>query len=388
MHTSPRDTLEARSAELSHPGPKSPVRAVSLVGCEQPELVQAVSAAARAAGCVLDDTVEHAAGTTPSVVLVPFRANAMAETAVAIRGRVGMEDAVLVALAPELDDVTFEESLAAGIDDCCLATEVAVARTLRGLAHLAEAPISARKTERVLVVDASPVARGAIARAFGRAGFTASFASSPAELTRAARDVTVAAVIVSASIAREIEAVAPFAEFARALNPDAAWIINTPPSQLLEQRSAIAGATDVAIDVHDAFASPDTLLFVANAMWSHHNVDMRRTARVLYGTCVQFRSPGQTTAHVGHSYNVSRDGLYVRTVSPPDVGESLWLELVPPRSPRRVHLEAKVVWRRRAGAHEGAVAPPGFGVAITGATERDRELFERGYDAFVADRGL
>jgi hypothetical protein len=59
---------------------------------------------------------------------------------------------------------------------------------------------------------------------------------------------------------------------------------------------------------------------------------------------------------------------------------------VPPRSDRSVHLEAKVVWARAFDARHGATVPPGFGVELSGATPRDAERYQRGYDAFLAER--
>jgi hypothetical protein len=362
---------------------------VMMLGDAPHHLTQVIGAAAHNAGRELVEPGAHDAhdGHTPLVALVPYEPGRMAERAFAVRTREGMADVMLVAVAPELSDTVFEESLSSGIDDCCLSTERALTRTLRGLEHLDEAPRSSHKDLVALVADESATARIAIAGAFRRAGFVVRFAADAADLTREAAEPNLAVAVVSATIADSVSAITPFRRYASGLSPDAAWIVNTPPRQVAAMRERVAGSDGVAIEVHDAFAIPETLLFVANAMKSQHGVDQRRAPRVLYGTAVYFRAAGQAHAHVGFSYNVSSGGLYVRSLCPPEMGDQLWIELVPPRSPRLVHLEAKVAWRRASGPNDTAVVPPGFGLQITGGAVADLELFERGYQAYLADRG-
>ena len=99
---------------------------------------------------------------------------------------------------------------------------------------------------------------------------------------------------------------------------------------------------------------------------------------MLYGTTVAFRGAGRERDDLGFTYNVSSDGIYVRTLAPPD-DEYAWLELRPPRSDRLVRLVAKVAWRRRFNHNENATVPPGFGAQIVDGAKADLDAWTDGY---------
>jgi hypothetical protein len=88
---------------------------------------------------------------------------------------------------------------------------------------------------------------------------------------------------------------------------------------------------------------------------------------------------------VGHSYNVSAGGLYVRTLAPLARGSEAWIELRPPRSDRRVRLEGRVVWTRAFGLNDSATVPPGLGLQIIGSSIGELERYVRSYRAFAAE---
>jgi hypothetical protein len=147
-------------------------------------------------------------------------------------------------------------------------------------------------------------------------------------------------------------------------------------------RQAIASFSKVAIT--DSFAPPENILFAANEL-GRSGVEGRASPRVLYGTMVAFRLAGRDEDELGFTYNVSADGMYVRTLAAPSRGDDLWIELRPPRTDRRVRLEATVAWRRGFGPIESATVPPGFGAQITDATKGDLSRFLAGYEAFRDD---
>ena len=142
----------------------------------------------------------------------------------------------------------------------------------------------------------------------------------------------------------------------------------------------------MSVAVHDAFSAPANLLFVANELLNRSLRDARKSERLLYGTTVRFRLAGRESEQLGYCYNLSAGRLYVRSFGPPARLDDLWLELVPPRSDRRVHIEARCVWVRPCGPGRGATVPAGFGVEITGATPTDQERYQHGYRAFLAER--
>jgi hypothetical protein len=127
-----------------------------------------------------------------------------------------------------------------------------------------------------------------------------------------------------------------------------------------------------------------------NDVLNQETKNARKSERVLYGTVVRFRPAGRgrSDEDVGYSYNLSAGGLYVRTLALPDDWHELWLEFVPPRSDRAIHLEATAMWTRGYGRAGSATVPSGFGVRITGGSSADLERYDRSYKAFVAERAV
>ncbi|HEX2676855.1 MAG TPA: PilZ domain-containing protein, partial [Polyangiales bacterium] len=82
----------------------------------------------------------------------------------------------------------------------------------------------------------------------------------------------------------------------------------------------------------------------------------------------------------GLSHNISREGLFVRTLDAPKPGTEVWLELRAPESNDMVHLRGEVVWRREPGA-VGAT-PFGFGMKLdpSRCAPADIASFVRGYE--------
>src|SRR5690606_36855130 len=110
--------------------------------------------------------------------------------------------------------------------------------------------------------------------------------------------------------------------------------------------------------------------------------------RLLYGAVVRYRHAGGDDLDVGYLYNLSGGGLYVRTLAPPERDDEIWVEFVPPRSDRIVHLEGTAVWTRRFGSSASATVPCGFGVRITGGSERDLARYDNSYRTFLVEREL
>ena len=95
-----------------------------------------------------------------------------------------------------------------------------------------------------------------------------------------------------------------------------------------------------------------------------------------------FRDAGRESDDLGYTYNLSAGGLYVRTLAPPEE-DICWLELLPPRSERRVRLVGRIAWRRWLERGEFATVPPGFGVEIIDGSKADLAAWEAGYRAFA-----
>jgi len=106
------------------------------------------------------------------------------------------------------------------------------------------------------------------------------------------------------------------------------------------------------------------LFFADEAVARGTHADARRSERVLYESICAFRLAGAMEPAYGLTYNLSREGLYVRTLSPAAVGTELWIELRTVLG-APVHLRGRVMWRREPG-NSSATAPSGFGFQIDG----------------------
>jgi Tfp pilus assembly protein PilZ len=222
-----------------------------------------------------------------------------------------------------------------------------------------------------------------IGRVFHDAGYQVEFATEPDDVVSRALGEKVRVVIVSADIEEKMESVCLRASSA---GSGAAFIVNTPPKEILRMHARLADLSHCRLAVHDAFASSATLLFVTNELVNRPMVDFRESERLLYGATVRFRHAGRDDEEHGYLYNISGGGLYVRTLAPPERGDEVWLEFVPPRSDRRVHLEGAVAWARPFGPGFAATVPSGFGVKIDGGSPKDLARYQQSYRTFLAER--
>jgi CheY-like chemotaxis protein len=377
---------------------------VLLLGSHGSGVVRASKDAAERAGLEIqaaadaDGALEctESLGRPPTGILLDMT-DTRAATALSLAVRSRMTDAVvpIVGLCEQVDDLGFEEAFSSGMDDCCGLAPARLARRLRHLGETVPANVE-RKDQVVVIADADRSSRLLMGRVFRDAGYQVHFALDAGDALRQALAESVRVVVVSAVLDSEGDDGEPLSVRGPRGGSRAAWIINTPPKQIPLVRARLGLGSDLAgtprvpgaakIAVHDAFASPATLLFVANELLGRPLQDARKSERLLYGTSVRFRTAGRDNEDIGYSYNVSAGGLYVRSLALPERSEELWLEFVPPRSDRLVHLEGKAVWVRRYGPAGKATVPTGFGVEITGASATDRSRFEEGYLRFLEDR--
>ena len=112
------------------------------------------------------------------------------------------------------------------------------------------------------------------------------------------------------------------------------------------------------------YAPPNDLLFAIHELLQPRPlVDGRRSRRFLSATVCSFATEGRLLEQVvACTYNVSREGLYVRTLDAPDSQANAWLTVRLPGALRAVRLGGVVVWRRAQITNDGATAPPGFAV--------------------------
>lgn len=339
-----------------------------------------------------DDPLDCTGGGRVAAIVVSMDDPDLAKHASAVRSRPELAAVPMLGVAKELGDLTFGEAYSIGIDDCCVLDEERLARRLRQLDAVSSTD-TVRRGRVIVIADENPRSRLLLGRVFRGAAYSTTFANTPQEALEHASQPDVAAVVVSAELeevgidgCRLTRHLPQLGEDDPARAP--AWIINTPPKGIPRMLGRVAGSAQERVVVHDAFAAPATLLFVVNDVLNQEAKDARKSERLLYGTSVRFRPAGRgrSDEDFGYSYNLSAGGLYVRSLALPANGQELWLEFVPPRSDRVIHLEATALWTRGFGPGGAATVPSGFGVEMTGASSADAERYDRSYRVFLGER--
>jgi DNA-binding response OmpR family regulator/Tfp pilus assembly protein PilZ len=313
-----------------------------------------------------------------AILLSPGLAN-QGEVCLAVRTQARWAMIPVLWVRDELDDLAFGDAFGAGGDD------VVASRNAAGLVRrirILPAPLAHDTTKGrgvALLGDADDNRRVVLARLLRNAGFDVSFAVTTGDVDERVRADAPRLVV----IARDLpggDALASLVRW-RAEGGKAPWVVATAPRDLREVSEALKGAEGAW--VWDAYAPPENVLYAANEALRGSFAEQRQSPRLLFGTTVGFRVAGRDRDDEGFMYNVSGEGLFVRTLAPPVTGDDVWLEFVPPRSDRRVRLEASVVWRRVFGQGQEATVPPGFGVRITDGSRADRKRYREGYQSLA-----
>jgi CheY-like chemotaxis protein len=361
---------------------------VVLLGGASAGMQEAVARAADMAGVRVErhasaaDLAEVVESSRPLAVIISLDERGARDMAIDMRLRCAHLVVPVIGATSEVGDLAFEEAFAVGMDDVCAANRWHLGRRLRRLVDIG--PIEMKCDKSVLIADDDRVTRLIMGRVFRDAGYAVHFADGVDDAMTRAADPSINVVVCSSQLDNDdgesLSVRAP------RLGSKAAWIINTPPKHIPEVRSRLGRCRDTKIAVHDAFQSPATLLFVANELVNRPSVDGRKSERLLYGATVRFRSAGRGNEDIGYLYNISEGGVYVRTLAPPERWDDMWLELMPPRSDRLVHLEGTAVWARPYGPGGNATVPCGFGLEITGGSAADMLRYGRSYRTYLAER--
>lgn len=316
---------------------------------------------------------------TPRVVLVHDSSENAARVCEVARSKLERAAVPIISVARELDDLIFQEVFSWGGDD---AVGLNSLRPL--LSRIRALPIDPKfspPAPRGRAVVADPVRSRRLVRAhvLRNAGYTVNFAVSKEDAIARCSDADL--VILDSDLDDGLTLVDECSE----LHPQTRFVVLCAPRQIAISSQRFAARSNVA--VADSFAPPENVLFIVNDLARGGFSDQRSSRRLLYGTKVAFRPEGRDEDEVGFSYNISADGLYVRTLAPPP-SEYVWLELQPPRSDRRVRMEGRVAWRRPFGPSYHATVPPGFGVQISDATRRNLDAWQTAYADFCKSLGF
>jgi CheY-like chemotaxis protein len=223
--------------------------------------------------------------------------------------------------------------------------------------------------------------RRVLGRCLRQAGFDVSFAASRAEVEEGAAGSDPANLLVADSalppdgLLDSVESIRASAE-----RPDLPVVVLAEDGELKSLRDESAAYSRVAVTSRDAPA--DHLLFLGNELMRPDVQNLRASPRILHSAICAFRPAGAIQPAYGLSYNLSREGLYIRTLEPPAPGTVLWFELKPPHHDTAVHLRGRVVWSRGLRSPGGA-APPGFGLRTDeeSTPPADLQSYRDGYQA-------
>jgi CheY-like chemotaxis protein/Tfp pilus assembly protein PilZ len=363
-----------------------PPRPLLLVGVTNSLVTDACVVSAKEAGVGIEvlpqaeDAVAWLETMDPVAIALDMTADQAEAICFGVRTMSRLAHVPIVGLAPELSDLTFPEMYGWGGDDVVRCDSAAgLVPRLRWLAAGDSLRPPAPKGDAV-VADGDRRRRTLYARVLRNAGYNVRFALHTKEAVEAASDDAIKVVIADADL--DPDGGVDVARRLRAAGVEVPVVIAAAPKKMGGYRAAVREFARVAVT--DSFAPPENLLFVANELSRNLRDDGRASARLLYGTVVAFRHAGREGNAFGCTYNISAGGLYVRTLAPVDRGDEVWLELLPPRSDRRVRLEGKTAWSRRFGPIESATVPPGFGIQITDGSKGDLVRYEAGYRAFAA----
>lgn len=257
----------------------------------------------------------------------------------------------------------------------------------RRLANLAEFDPSARPPltqGQAVVAHPDELRRRVLGRILRQAGFDVAFAVDAADLVRVghARGEPPAILVADAGLPGGGPFEATRAIRARTGFDNVVLVVTASEGAMSQVRDAAAEIGGAAATLEKA--PPDNLLFLANELLRPDVRNVRASTRLLYGTICAFRRAGSLEVVYGLTYNISREGMYVRTLDPPAPGTPIWLEMRPPFAEQVVHLRGKAVWARGLRSPGGA-APAGFGVRLSdeGEPAEDRTAYESGYDRML-----
>ncbi len=282
-------------------------------------------------------------------------------------------------------EASYAAAHAMGADDVVLASDLG--GLTRRLARLADVDPSKRpptRMGRALLVSADVTTRRLLGRVLRMAGFEVDFAGQLDEALALADRRKDASLLVLTADPRQ-ESSDGFRTRLRRLReahgaPELPAVLLCEGSEQLEHcRSELASEPAVAAIARRGPA--DDLLFVANELLRPGVSELRASDRLLHGTLCAFRPGGVFEHGYGLTYNLSREGMFVRTLDPPPPGQGLWVELRPPGHGRVVHLRAQLVWTKSLGGQGGA-APPGFGLRFEqeACPPEDLRAYQEAYD--------
>jgi hypothetical protein len=274
----------------------------------------------------------------------------------------------------ELNDRAFSRAFDWGVDDLVqLGDWEALDRRLLSVRVLQGSQRSQELGEAV-VADHDQTRCAVLGRVLSGVGYKVRHALDPRSLQYHARNAAVRLIVANPSVGDVWNVL----NESRSGNSGPAWVITVPPDEVEHWANRIGDLERVGVT--NALGPPENIVFFSNGLLSKRSTEARASGRNLYGTTVAFRSVGTTKDDYGFTYNVSRNGVYVRSLLSL-ANDDIWIDVRPPRADRYVRLLGRIAWRKALGAAAGHGTPPGFAIEIVDGLARDMELWARGCEA-------
>ncbi|HKU37999.1 MAG TPA: PilZ domain-containing protein [Polyangiales bacterium] len=290
-----------------------------------------------------------------------------------LRERASLLTVPVIAVVPHPSEAVYLSVFASGADDALVSGDRGgITRRLANLST-AQPPKQATRAVGLALVASSDIAlRRTLGKTMRRAGYDVIYATDAREVVELAKSSAGLSLVVATddfppmggdAALRSARTAAGKPNLPGLVVPADAQVGWTPSGDLPVDGKLLAFAEEVA---------------------RGSATDMRVSKRLPFGTLCAFRPSGVLHPTYGLTHNISREGLFVRTLDAPRPGTEVWIEMRAPEAAPIIHLRGHVVWRREPGA-VGAT-PFGFGLRLKpeACPPADSAQFVAGYDALLA----
>ncbi len=311
-----------------------------------------------------------------------------------LRGQDRFFSVPVFAVVPNICDQAFRETNAFGVDDTLGNRDMGA--FTRRVAVLSAFNATVRPPiiqGNVVIAHSDRQQRRLFGKTMRNAGFNLVFASDQIELKRSFQIVPTPRIVICDCALSNQNPVEKIEQF-RATVSDSQL-----PFVLLAKESSLRDLASnplplEAVEYMSETAPPDNLLFLTNELLRREAIrekpDQRASERLLYGTLCAFRHAGDLSSVYGYCYNISYEGMYVKTFDPPRKNSEIWLEMRPPGEITGIHLRGKVIWVRPPDNSKPVAVPPGFGLRIDSAAcpPGDLEKYRVSYEQLLENQRL
>lgn len=277
-----------------------------------------------------------------------------------LRSQGALHDVPILAVVDEAHDAAILEAFQRGCDDVVPCDPVALREKLCALAASRQPPRVEPLGRSVLVVEGLKLHRTVFARLLEGAGYEVITAGAHEEACAALAARRFDLALLDLSLSTKGAPALAHLMSARGLRVIGVSAYHDEARPGTEE------------GVHLYFsknAPPEDLLFLLNDLLSP-SVVQRQAPRRLWSEVVRFGD------QLGLGYNLSRSGLFVRTLTPPRAGEQLRLETPFRAVEQRLSGLARVIWQKPYVARGAQNYPPGFGATLEALSLEEAAAWE------------